>query len=95
VNLGNPEELLIAELAELVRSLTGSPSCLEHRPLPSDDPVRRRPDIAKAHQVLGWWPRVRVRDGLRATIEHFQRLLQPPPIAAPSTSARAPGASPR
>lgn len=77
VNLGNPEELTVSELAELVRSSTGSSSRLEHRPLPSDDPVRRRPDISKARQLLGWWPQIPVRDGLRATVEHFRRLLQP------------------
>jgi nucleoside-diphosphate-sugar epimerase len=77
VNLGNPEELTVSELAELVRSSIGSSSRLAHKPLPSDDPVRRRPDISKARQVLGWWPQIPVRDGLRATVEHFRRLLQP------------------
>ena len=95
VNLGNPEELLIAELAELVRSLTGSSSRLEHRPLPSDDPVRRRPDITRARQALGWWPRVRVRDGLRATIEHFQRCLPPSRDRGAEPERTLAGASPR
>ena len=103
VNLGNPEELTVAELAELVRSMTGSPSRLEHRPLPSDDPVRRRPDISKARQVLGWSPQVPVRDGLRATIEHFReqlrRHMQHAPQHAPDRSApherERVGASPR
>lgn len=75
VNLGNPEELTIAALADLVRALTGARVPVRHAPLPSDDPVRRRPDITKASQVLGWQPRVPVRAGLQATIEHFRRAL--------------------
>jgi UDP-glucuronate decarboxylase len=86
MNLGNPEEITVSELAELVRSLTGSRSRLEHRPLPSDDPVRRRPDISRARRVLRWSPEIPVRDGLRATIEyfreHFRRPMQPAPQPA-------------
>ena len=75
VNLGNPEELTIAALADLVRALAGARVPVRHAPLPSDDPVRRRPDITKAGEVLGWRPLVPVRAGLRATIEHFRRQL--------------------
>lgn len=72
VNLGNPTENTVLELAELVLSLTGSRSRLERRPLPADDPKRRRPDITRARSLLGWEPRVRLRDGLERTIEYFR-----------------------
>jgi UDP-glucuronate decarboxylase len=93
VNLGNPEEIPIAELAELVRAMTGSSSPLERRPLPSDDPKRRRPDITRARQVLGWSPQIGVREGLRATIEHFRRQLVPASERAEPERARADASS--
>lgn len=77
VNLGNPEEMSVREIAELVRSLSGSSSAIEHRPLPSDDPTRRRPDITKAQRVLGWAPRVPVAEGIGKTIEYFRSIVQP------------------
>ncbi|HVH98231.1 MAG TPA: UDP-glucuronic acid decarboxylase family protein [Enhygromyxa sp.] len=76
VNLGNPEELSIRELAEMVRVTSGSSSAIAWRPLPADDPTRRRPDISKARQVLGWQPTVGIREGLGRTIEHFRRRLE-------------------
>jgi UDP-glucuronate decarboxylase len=76
VNLGNPEELTILQIAELVRELTGSSSPLEVRPLPSDDPTRRRPDITKARRVLGWEPRVSAAEGIARTVEHFRAVLR-------------------
>jgi UDP-glucuronate decarboxylase len=75
INLGNPVEITVRELAERVIALTGSRSRLVHRPLPVDDPVQRCPDIAKAREVLGWEPRVPLQDGLRLTIAYFDRLL--------------------
>lgn len=75
VNLGNPNELTIQELAKQVIDLTGSGSEIVYRPLPSDDPVQRRPDITLAQQVLGWTPRVQLRDGLERTIRFFDELL--------------------
>jgi UDP-glucuronate decarboxylase len=75
VNLGNPEELSIRELAELVRITSGSSSPISWRPLPADDPTRRRPDISKARRVLGWQPTIGIREGLERTIEHFRRLI--------------------
>ncbi|HET9623324.1 MAG TPA: UDP-glucuronic acid decarboxylase family protein [Kofleriaceae bacterium] len=72
VNLGNPDELTVREIAELVLRLAGSSSRLEHRPLPPDDPTRRRPDISKARAVLGWAPEVAPADGLATTIEFFR-----------------------
>jgi dTDP-glucose 4,6-dehydratase len=68
VNLGNPEELPVLEFARLILELTGSPSPIEFHPLPEDDPKRRQPDITKARQVLGWEPRVSLREGLQRTI---------------------------
>lgn len=75
VNLGNPNEFTIRELAELVIELTGSSSRLVQRPLPQDDPRQRQPDISKARDVLGWEPKIQLREGLVRTIEHFDALL--------------------
>ncbi|GBD41301.1 UDP-glucose 4-epimerase [bacterium HR39] len=75
INLGNPQEFTILELAELVRELTGSRSEIVFRPLPQDDPVRRCPDITRARTLLGWEPRTPLREGLERTIAWFDRLL--------------------
>jgi UDP-glucuronate decarboxylase len=75
VNLGNPVEFTIRELAEAVLRLTGSKSELIFLPLPQDDPVRRQPDIAKANRVLEWQPHVALEDGLKETIAYFRHLL--------------------
>lgn len=75
VNLGNPGEFTMRELAELVKDLTGSSSKLVHRPLPQDDPKQRRPDITQATDVLGWQPTVPLREGLRRTIAYFETVL--------------------
>ena len=75
INIGNPVEHTVLELAELVLRLTGSRSKIERRPLPADDPRRRRPDITLARDTLGWEPRVSLEDGLRATIDHFRHEL--------------------
>ena len=72
VNLGNPEEFTVANFALLVLRVTGSDSPVEHLPLPVDDPTRRCPDIARASQVLGWQPQIRVEDGVRRTVEWFR-----------------------
>jgi UDP-glucuronate decarboxylase len=76
VNLGNPDEHTILELAERIIALTGSSSKLERRPLPTDDPVRRRPDITRAQTKLGWQPTIAIDDGLRATIDYFRARLR-------------------
>ena len=73
-NLGNPTEITIAALAQLIVGLAGSRSTIVHQPLPVDDPARRRPDITRARRLLGWEPTVPVEDGLRATIDYFRRL---------------------
>ena len=71
VNLGNPVELTVVDLAERVLRMTGSKSRLVHRPLPIDDPRRRRPDISRAKTLLDWQPRVSLQQGLEATVEWF------------------------
>ena len=75
VNLGNPAEFSVRELAEQVRALVGSDSPIDYRPLPSDDPVRRRPDISRAREVLGWEPVTALDDGLKRTVEYFRHAL--------------------
>ncbi|MBM4284219.1 MAG: SDR family oxidoreductase [Deltaproteobacteria bacterium] len=76
VNLGNPEELTIMEMARKILAMTGSPSKIAHRPLPPDDPVQRRPDIGRARELLGWQPTVGLEAGLTATIPYFAAKLQ-------------------
>ena len=75
INLGNPDEHTIEDLARRVLRMTGSSSRLEAHPLPTDDPVRRQPDIRHAREKLGWAPTVAIDDGLRATVEYFQHRL--------------------
>ena len=75
VNIGNPQELTIRELAERVIALTGSKSRIVQRPLPVDDPKVRQPDITRARQLLGWEPRVPLEEGLRPTLQYFRRKL--------------------
>jgi dTDP-glucose 4,6-dehydratase len=75
VNLGNPAELTILEFAERIRGLMGSNRDVIFKPLPEDDPRKRRPDISKAKRVLGWEPKVVLEDGLRQTVEYFKRQM--------------------
>ncbi len=76
VNLGNPVEVSVEELALRIIALTGSRSTLERMPLPQDDPRQRRPDIARARSLLNWQPRVALEDGLMKTIAYFDELLR-------------------
>ncbi|MBP5792367.1 MAG: NAD-dependent epimerase/dehydratase family protein, partial [Spirochaetaceae bacterium] len=76
VNLGNPGEFTMLELAEKVLSFTGSKSKLVFKPLPQDDPKQRKPDIAKAKQVLDWQPEVSLDDGLKETIAYFKKAVK-------------------
>jgi UDP-glucuronate decarboxylase len=76
INLGNPGEFTIRQLAEQVLDLTGSKSKLEHRPLPQDDPQQRQPNIDKARETLGWEPTVPLKQGLKKTIAYFDELLR-------------------
>lgn len=75
INLGNPAELSIRALAELIIELTNSRSSLVHEPVPADDPIQRQPDLAKARKLLGWEPSISLREGLTETIAYFDRLL--------------------
>lgn len=72
INLGNPEEFTISDLAEKISALIGNYCSIEYHPLPSDDPVRRRPDIGRARELLGWEPTVPLEEGLKRTIEYFR-----------------------
>ena len=76
INLGNPGEFTIAELADLVLAATESTAGIEYRPLPQDDPIRRQPDITRARELLGWSPTVPLADGLQETIAYFRSLVQ-------------------
>jgi UDP-glucuronate decarboxylase len=76
VNLGNPEEFTIVGLARMILELTNSRSRIVYKEIPPDDPVRRRPDISLAREKLGWEPKVRLEEGLRKTIEYFERELK-------------------
>jgi UDP-glucuronate decarboxylase len=75
VNIGNPGEFTMLELAEMVLKKVGGPSKVTHLPLPGDDPKQRRPDISLAEADLGWKPKVALEDGLDPTIEYFRKLL--------------------
>jgi nucleoside-diphosphate-sugar epimerase len=75
VNLGNPHEVTMLELARTIIRLAGSKSTIVHRPLPIDDPMRRQPDITRARTMLEWQPEVGLEDGLRRTLEYFRSVL--------------------
>ena len=75
INLGNPQEFTILELAELVIKLTGSKSKIIYNPLPSDDPKQRKPNITLAKEKLGWEPQVKLIDGLIPVIEYFKNVI--------------------
>ena len=77
VNIGNPDERTVADLARAVLAVTGSSSPIEYRPLPTHDPRRRCPDISLARAVLGWAPTVRLEDGLRRTVDWFAGAMAP------------------
>jgi UDP-glucuronate decarboxylase len=87
VNLGNPEEFTIRQLAEIVVEITGSVSKIVHRPLPTDDPKQRQPDISKAQELLGWRPTVPLREGLTKTAAYFEDLLTKEPATAAVVTA--------
>lgn len=77
INLGNPHEFSILDIAQMVLKLTGSQSSIEFKPLPVDDPKVRRPDINKAIEILNWQPKTSLNDGLKKTIEYFKKILAP------------------
>ena len=76
INLGNPGEFTMRQLAETVLELTGSKSKIVNRPLPSDDPRQRQPDISRAREILGWEPGIPLAEGLKPTIEYFEHEIQ-------------------
>ncbi len=78
INMGNPNEITVGELAETVIRLTGSRSKIEYLPLPADDPRQRRPDITLARKVTGWEPTTSLEEGLTQTIEYFRKLIESP-----------------
>ena len=80
INIGNPVEFSMLQLANIVRELTGSRSRIVHRPLPQDDPRQRQPDISKAQEILGWKPTTPLKEGLVKTIAYFEALLREPGI---------------
>jgi UDP-glucuronate decarboxylase len=84
VNLGNPGEFTINELAALVNERLGTASPIRHEPLPQDDPKRRRPDISRAKAVLGWAPTVPLGEGIEETISYFAQAMQPARQAVPA-----------
>jgi UDP-glucuronate decarboxylase len=91
INLGNPGEFTIRQLAEKVLTLTGSRSRIEHHALPENDPLQRRPDIGRAKALLDWEPRVRLEEGLKKTIAYFDALLagtQPKALLRKSRTAQ-------
>ena len=75
VNIGNPDEMSLLELAKLIIELTESRSEIVFEALPVDDPQVRQPDITRARQLLGWEPQIEIREGLRRTIEHYAGIL--------------------
>ena len=78
VNIGNPQEMTIRQLAERIIQLTGSKSRIVERPLPVDDPKVRQPDITRARTILGWEPKVPLAEGLPRTVEYFRKKLGQP-----------------
>jgi dTDP-glucose 4,6-dehydratase len=76
VNIGNPDEWTVLECAKEVQALVGANSEIVFRPLPQDDPMRRRPDITRAQTLLGWSPKVALREGLKLSMEYFTACVE-------------------
>ncbi|MFB3153377.1 MAG: hypothetical protein ACE10I_02765, partial [Candidatus Acidiferrales bacterium] len=76
VNLGNPKEITVLELAQKIKEISGSKSEIVFHPLPADDPKRRCPDLTRARTLLHWEPRVPVEEGLRETLDYFRKVAQ-------------------
>jgi UDP-glucuronate decarboxylase len=87
INIGNPQEFSIKELASLVVELTGAHSRIVHRASPADDPRQRRPDISKAQEILSWAPQTQLKDGLIRTIAYFEELLTDKGVRAALTAS--------
>jgi dTDP-glucose 4,6-dehydratase len=84
VNIGNPVEYSVRQVAEMILEISGSQSGIVHEPLPEDDPKQRRPDITRARETLGWEPRVPAKEGLKLTFEWFAQRLSPSEAAPPA-----------
>jgi dTDP-glucose 4,6-dehydratase len=84
VNIGNPVEYSVRQVAEMILEISGSQSGIVFEPLPEDDPKQRRPDITRARETLGWEPRVPAKEGLKLTFEWFAQRLSPSEAAPPS-----------
>jgi UDP-glucuronate decarboxylase len=82
INIGNPEEFTILQLAKLVIEMTGSHSKIIHRPKPQDDPRKRRPDISRAQETLNWSPRISLGEGLNKTVAYFEKMLHDESVRA-------------
>ena len=80
VNIGNPVEMTVLEFAQIIKRVTNTQSEIVFRPLPQDDPTKRRPDITKAKELLGWEPKVSLDEGLRKTIEYFKAKISEPAL---------------
>jgi UDP-glucuronate decarboxylase len=80
INIGNPHEMTMLELADAVLDIVGGTSTIEYRPIPADDPTQRRPEISQAKSVLGWQPEVELRDGLTRTVEYFRSVMKVPSL---------------
>jgi len=91
VNIGNPDEYTVRELAEVILEITGSSSPLTIEPLPTDDPKVRRPDISRARKLLGWEPQVRLREGITRTVEYFRGLQATSTIGSRTMQSIGPG----
>ncbi len=78
VNIGNPDEKTMTELAEIIREMTESPSVIEYHKIDEDDPKQRKPDITKAQQLLGWQPHIELKQGLKETIAYFRKSIEIP-----------------
>jgi dTDP-glucose 4,6-dehydratase len=92
VNLGNPVEYTVLEVAQMVIELSGSPSEITHHPLPEDDPKRRCPEISRAREELGWQPQTSAREGLAITIEWFESRARARTSPEASQTTRGEGA---
>ena len=75
INLGNPKEVTILELAKKILALVGNDCLIENEPLPSDDPIRRKPEIGQAQEILGWAPAIQLDEGLERTVAYFRHTL--------------------
>ena len=91
MNIGNPDEYTVRQLAEVILEITGSSSTLTIEPLPTDDPKVRRPDITRARTILGWEPQVPLREGIARTVEYFRDLQGKSSIGSRTMQSIAPG----